>query len=258
MENLEMMAQWTLLAALACVSGCGSQTIVMYTHVEPWERLTQHRHSDGRIAVGLAMPFRHVTTDRSCGVINHKSPEAVQTHTCLHGVEWGYSYFCGRGIKKQLANGVVLAVGFLIVSDIWRSISWDRVILVFFLLCSPSPHGRLMLIVPEGDIFITATLCRKNSPLQCTSENNISNDRTYPVKIPAPHFITFRLKGTKKTMWNIIPLYIHKALNGIAWKVNNAFRLKNGMLFLEVHNEKQAEVLLKASLLGSYPVNVQR
>jgi hypothetical protein len=41
-------------------------------------------------------------------------------------------------------------------------------------------------------------------------------------------------------------------------KLKNASRLNNGTLFVEVQNDKQAEVLMKANLLGSYPVQVER
>jgi hypothetical protein len=76
--------------------------------------------------------------------------------------------------------------------------------------------------------------------------------------MPAPCFITFRLKDTEKMMRNVNPFYIQKALNGIVGKVKNASHLKNGTLLVEVQNDKQAEVLLKANLLGSYPVQVER
>jgi hypothetical protein len=68
----------------------------------------------------------------------------------------------------------------------------------------------------------------------------------------------FRLKDTEENMRNINPFYIQKALDCIAGKVKNAYHMKNGTLFVEVQNDKQAEVLLKANLLGSYPVQVER
>jgi hypothetical protein len=76
--------------------------------------------------------------------------------------------------------------------------------------------------------------------------------------MPDPRFITFRLKDTETIMRNTNPFYIQKALDGIAPKVKNASRLKKGTLFVEVQNDKQAEVLMKANLLGSYPVQVER
>jgi hypothetical protein len=48
------------------------------------------------------------------------------------------------------------------------------------------------------------------------------------MKMPAPRFLTFRLKDTERNMTNINPFYIQKALDGIAGKVKNASRLKNG------------------------------
>jgi hypothetical protein len=59
-------------------------------------------------------------------------------------------------------------------------------------------------------------------------------------------------------MKNISPFCIQKALDGIAEKVANGSRLKNGTLLVESRNEKQAEVLLKATLLGSHPVHMER
>jgi hypothetical protein len=67
------------------------------------------------------------------------------------------------------------------------------------------------------------------------------------VKPPAARFVTFRLKDSDKTMKNIGPFYLQKALDSVAGKVTNASRLKNGTLDVEARNEKQAEVLLKAT-----------
>jgi hypothetical protein len=47
-----------------------------------------------------------------------------------------------------------------------------------------------------------------------------------------------------------------KRLDSIDGKVTSASHLKSGTLLLEAWNEKQAEVLLKATLLGSHPVHV--
>jgi hypothetical protein len=59
-------------------------------------------------------------------------------------------------------------------------------------------------------------------------------------------------------MRNINPFYIQKALDSIAGKVKNASRLKNGTLLVEIFNENQADLLLKANLLGSHPIRVER
>jgi hypothetical protein len=42
------------------------------------------------------------------------------------------------------------------------------------------------------------------------------------------------------------------ALHRGPWKGKNASLLKNETLLVEVHNDKQLEILLKANLLGSY------
>jgi hypothetical protein len=54
-----------------------------------------------------------------CGIINLKSPKAVQTRMCLHCIKWVAidSYFCGRGIMSHPTSGVVLSIRFLIFSD---------------------------------------------------------------------------------------------------------------------------------------------
>jgi hypothetical protein len=41
------------------------------------------------------------------------------------------------------------------------------------------------------------------------------------VKMPAPCFIAFKLQDPKKSMCDINPFYIQKALDGIASKVRN-------------------------------------
>jgi hypothetical protein len=59
-------------------------------------------------------------------------------------------------------------------------------------------------------------------------------------------------------MRQINPFYVQKALDSIAGKVKNASRLKNGTLLIEVYNDKQAELLLKATLLGSHLIYAKR
>jgi hypothetical protein len=59
-------------------------------------------------------------------------------------------------------------------------------------------------------------------------------------------------------MGQINPFYVQKALDSIAGKVKNASPLKNGTLLIEVHNDKQAELLLKATLRGLHPVYAER
>jgi hypothetical protein len=77
-------------------------------------------------------------------------------------------------------------------------------------------------------------------------------------KMPAPRLVTFRLKNSEKNMRQINPFYVQKALDSIAGKVKNASRLKNGTLLIEVHKDKQAELLLKATFLGSQPIYAER
>jgi hypothetical protein len=76
--------------------------------------------------------------------------------------------------------------------------------------------------------------------------------------MPALRFVTFRLKDTDKNMRHINPFYVQKALDARAGKVKNVSRLRNGTLLIETRNDKQTELLLKANLLSSYPVEVDR
>jgi hypothetical protein len=59
-------------------------------------------------------------------------------------------------------------------------------------------------------------------------------------------------------MRQINPFYVQKTRDSIAEKVKNASWLKKGTLLIEVHNGKQAELLLKAALLGSNPMYTER
>ncbi|KAJ4425685.1 hypothetical protein ANN_27881 [Periplaneta americana] len=78
------------------------------------------------------------------------------------------------------------------------------------------------------------------------------------VKVPPPKFISITLDGTEKTMKDISPFYVRRALDGLVGKVRNATRLRNGSLLVETASAKQSETLLKAKLLGSYPIKVER
>jgi hypothetical protein len=76
--------------------------------------------------------------------------------------------------------------------------------------------------------------------------------------MPAPKYLTMRLKNTEKTMRDINPLCVKQGLDLICGKVKNASRLRNGTLLVEVFAENQSSALWKASLLGSYPIQVER
>ncbi|KAJ4425469.1 hypothetical protein ANN_28085 [Periplaneta americana] len=78
------------------------------------------------------------------------------------------------------------------------------------------------------------------------------------VKVPPPKFICITLDGTEKTMKNISPFYVRRALDGLVGKVRNATRLRNGSLPVETASAKQSETVLKAKVLESYPIRVER
>jgi hypothetical protein len=112
-----------------------------------------------------------------------------------------------------------------------------------FILCYSS-SGRLILMGLEGDISKTYVLL----PLRSSGSPDISShtsNSVVTVKIPASHFINFRLKDREKNMRNISPFCKQKALDGIGGKVKNASHLKNGTLLTEVQNDK------KRSLCGN-------
>jgi hypothetical protein len=99
---------------------------------------------------------------------------------------------------------------------------------------------------PHPSQATTTALSTDNSPLN-------SN-----VKMPAPKFLTLRLKNTEKTMKDISPFYVKQGLDLNRGKIKNASGLRNGTLFVETFTENQSNALLKASLLGSYPIQVER
>jgi hypothetical protein len=69
----------------------------------------------------------------------------------------------------------------------------------------------------------------------------------------APHYTTSRFSSTRKTMWQISPFFIQKALDAIAGKVKNAFQFMNGTLLVQVFRDEQAETVLKSEFLKLYP-----
>jgi hypothetical protein len=103
----------------------------------------------------------------------------------------------------------------------------------------------------DAELSIMVSSHPKPSSPQSNCEN-ISNStvEVIDVKIAATRFIKFRLTSTGRTMRRNNPFHILEDLNSIAGKVTNASRLKNVSLLVEVSNEKQADVLLQAKILG--------
>jgi hypothetical protein len=89
---------------------------------------------------------------------------------------------------------------------------------------------------------------------QQKSESTDPTIKAVNVRMPVPHFVTFKLKDADKTMRQINQFYIQKAVDAIAGKVKSGSRLRNGTLLIETQNNKQAKLLLKANL----PVQVER
>jgi hypothetical protein len=74
----------------------------------------------------------------------------------------------------------------------------------------------------------------------------------------APKFLTLRLRNTKKTVEDINPVYLKQGLDMICGIFKNASGLRNGTLLVEEITVNQSNALLKASLLGSYPIKEER
>jgi hypothetical protein len=106
------------------------------------------------------------------------------------------------------------------------------------------PNGRLTQMVSEET---------PPSPFTPKSSRNEGNYFCISVKMLALHYV-FKLKSVEKTLRQINPFSIHKALDAITREVKNISRLKNGMLLVEVFSDKQAETPLKTQLLRSYSV----
>jgi hypothetical protein len=81
---------------------------------------------------------------------------------------------------------------------------------------------------------------------------------TVPVRMPLPRFLYIQLSSKDKTMKNISPFYVQRALDNIAINVRNTSCLRNGSLLVETLNKRQFELLLKVTLLGSYPITMER
>jgi hypothetical protein len=59
-------------------------------------------------------------------------------------------------------------------------------------------------------------------------------------------------------MKDINPFHVKQGLDLICGKVKNASRLRNDTLLVEIFTENQSNALLKASLIGSYSIQVER
>jgi hypothetical protein len=67
--------------------------------------------------------------------------------------------------------------------------------------------------------------------------------------MPVPQFTAFRLREIDKIMQSFNPFHVEELLDRTVSKVRSATKL-NGTILAEVYNEKQAEQLMKAKILG--------
>lgn len=98
----------------------------------------------------------------------------------------------------------------------------------------------------EGEICI---MTRTNQLTQRLYHTTGNNAYAVSVSMPATRFITFNLREPEMPVYDIIPFYIEKALDRVAWRIRDTSRLQNGTLLIKV----DIETLLKTTL-GSYPV----
>jgi hypothetical protein len=77
----------------------------------------------------------------------------------------------------------------------------------------------------------------KSSSLDNPKLSSLASRSAVRVKLPASRFVTFRLKDSDRTVKNIGPFYIQKALDSMAGRVTSGSRLKNGTLLVEARNE---------------------
>jgi hypothetical protein len=103
------------------------------------------------------------------------------------------------------------------------------------------PDARLTPNVPEGGGGLSRMApSRPKSSLQEKPElSSVLPRNAVLVKLPTSRFVTFHLKDTDKTMRNISPFCIQKALDSISGKVNDASRLENGTVLVEARNDKR-------------------
>ena len=73
---------------------------------------------------------------------------------------------------------------------------------------------------------------------------------------PFDSFLVMTLASEVKTMKDISPFYIKRELDRICGTVKNATRVRDGSLLIETVTADQSKKLLKATLLGSYPIRV--
>jgi hypothetical protein len=118
-------------------------------------------------------------------------------------------------------------------------------------------NGRLTPTVSKGGPFKMAFSRPHPSQTTTTALSTDNSPLNSNVKMPAPKFLTFILKSTEKTMKDINPLHVKQGLDLICGKVKNASQLRNGTLFVETFSENQSNAILKASLLGSYSIQVE-
>jgi hypothetical protein len=119
-------------------------------------------------------------------------------------------------------------------------------ILVSFSFCPP--NGRLTPTVPEGGPIIMAS-SRPSSPDPDPSKRRKVTASGPNVKCCIPRLV-IRRSDTDKTVKNLSPFYIQKALDQIGGAVRNASRLRDGSLLVETQTEEQTKKLLKQKLLG--------
>jgi hypothetical protein len=109
------------------------------------------------------------------------------------------------------------------------------------------PNGRLTPTVLEGGPLKMALSRPHPSRTMITALSTDKSPLKSNVKMPAPKFLTLRLKNTEKTMRDINPFHVKQGLDLIRGKLKNASRLRNGTFLVEAFTENQSSALLKAT-----------
>jgi hypothetical protein len=144
-------------------------------------------------------------------------------------------------IKFQIANGVGLAIMFLIVSDFLKSNSSEIFSEIESWQTSPRQHRLLRFRVPftspppPPNIKLTSMIPEGGLKwLICTQNRNHHKDSLIWLLCPVKKFLwkchpysaKFKHLNTEKNMWDTNPFCILQVLDGIAGKVRNVSRLK--------------------------------
>lgn len=103
--------------------------------------------------------------------------------------------------------------------------------------------------------FKMAPTLPTNTQEQTESRN--SNVETVNTRMPASRLVTATLKDTSKTVRQMDAFCMQMARDAAPGNVKNESQVRNGTLLIETQKDKEEELLLKANLIGCYPVQAK-